>query len=266
MRRRSPEVNGNYIWRIETPSGTVLQKHYGERGGFCRRWLGEWGTRMVGLKTSSLAAGRCATEREMIALWARSGVDVPRDLSSDFSHLSGPKTLVLEYVEGDLLVHRLADTSLSRRAQGELFGSFIEGWAKRHCLALEQNEPGLIQEHGSLWHVIVSGSRFVTIDLENAYQASKKLTPLLYREIAAYTRSLQRGRYGDGFDYFLSILVEAYPERDRLRETVNYYLHHPNPVRRSVWRMDRWRDQKHSALNRKYDALESLQVHLDEQN
>ena len=78
---RSPgALDGNRIWRVATPRGTVLQKLYAERGGWFASWSREFATRLRGGKTSTRAAGRRATESRLLRQWREAGLDVPAEL------------------------------------------------------------------------------------------------------------------------------------------------------------------------------------------
>lgn len=251
-------MDGNRIWRVQTSGGPVLQKHFGERGGWLHRWAREAGTQLLGKKTSTLAAGRCATERRLLALWATAGQQVPRDLSEDHPDLAGPGTLVLEFVEGRPLTESLAEASLGDEARADLLRGFAAHWCQRHRLALERDEPGLVQEHGSLAHVLHDGQRFVTLDLENAFRPVQPVAPLIYKEIAGYLRSLSRCQDESGFRRDLALLVSAYPDRDRLTATARHYLDNPSLVWRMLWAVDRWRERRRGKRYGKYRVMEAL--------
>ena len=260
--RPAARLDGNRIWRVATPRGSVLQKLYGERGGGLRPWLRELGSRLRGGKSSTLAAGRRATEARLLALWREAGLDVPAELSALHPDLASERTLVLEDVPGPLLSELLSDPGLPPERRQELLRRFARQWCARHRLALQRGEAGFIQEHGALQHVIVSGERLVVIDLENAFAPRADLGPILYKEIASYLRSLAKlagpGRIaGD-----LRTLVEAYEDRERLAAAARHYLDSPSAFWRAVWALDRRRAAATGRHRDKYDVLVALREAL----
>lgn len=242
--------------------GPVLQKHFGERGVWLHRWAREILTQLLGKKTSTLAAERCATERRLLALWAEAGLAAPRDLSAEHKDLAGPDTLVLEFVQGRLLTKVLTDASLDESARAAALQGFARGWCARHRLALERDEPAFVQEHGTLDHVLYDGERFVTLDLENAFRPVQPVLPLLCKEIAGYVRSLSRCQDEAGFQRDLATLVAAYPDTERLAAAADHYLANPSPWMRMMWSVDRRRVQRRGKRYGKYQVLESLRAAL----
>lgn len=258
-------LDGNRIWRVATPRGSVLQKLYGERGGWLQSWARELGSRLRGGKTSTRAAGRRATEARLLKLWQQAGLDVPADLSDVHPELSNARTLVLEDVPGPLLSQALSDPALPPGRRRQLLARFAQQWGARHRLALARHEPALVQEHGSFQHVILSGERLVVFDLENAFRPRRQLEPIVYKEIAAYLRSLGKLLGPDQHGQLaadLSVIIEAYGDRERLAATVRHYLENPSPLWRLLWAFDRRRARRGGRHGDKYDILVSLRQAL----
>jgi hypothetical protein len=250
---------GNRIWRIETPTGPVVQKIYRRRTPWPREEIRALLTRLGGRKTSPRAAWRHSTERRLLALWSQAGLDVPRNLAAEHPDLTTPLGLVMEFLDGTHMLHLLkskAKTSAPERDQ--LLRRFAADWKRRHDLALSQSEPAFIQEHGSLAHVFVTGDRLVTFDLEQGYRSSGPVFPALAKEVADTLRTLMSRGDQTSFHQDLSSLVAGYGNEERLADVTDYYLHNKNSLRAMLWRIDRWREQRIGRRASKYKALEAL--------
>ncbi|MHC5212684.1 MAG: BUD32 family EKC/KEOPS complex subunit [Planctomycetota bacterium] len=260
MTGRAPSrVDGNRIWRVRTPDGTVLQKAYGERGSWWHVHGRDLATRLRGDKTSTRARGRRATEARLLALWRDAGLDVPADLSAAHPELAGETVLVLEDVPGRLLPDLLADTKTPPEQRHDLVTRYALSLHHRLALALKRQEAGLVHEHGGALHVIVSGERLVTFDLENGFRPRADVRPLVYKELAACLRSLARGRDAAAFEADLATFVGAWPERELLAATVQHYLHPVRALDRLVWGLDRRRSERRGRPGGKYHVLAALE-------
>ena len=256
--RDERRLRGNRIWIVPTPAGTVLQKLYAPHDAGPRYWVRLLLERVVRAKTPTTVAARLATERDLLAVWREAGCDVPADLTARSPELAHQRVTLLEHVRGPLLGRLLAAGRLSRDERDDLLRRFAAAWGRRHGLALDRREARLVQEHGTFLHVIVSGERLVTIDLEQAFRPRRDVLPLVAKEIVAYVRSLAKGADPDVFRGDLEALVAAYPRREILAGAVREYLDSPSPWRRIVWRLDRrFRRDRRRALG-KYRALEVL--------
>ncbi len=269
-------LDGNRIWRVQTAHGPVLQKLYAERGSWLHAWGRELASRLRGGKTGTRAAARRATEARLLALWREQGFDVPAELSARHPELAGPRTLVLEFVDGPLLSALLADPALPRSRREALIERFAADTAKRHARALSLGEAALVQEHGGVQHVLVaapagaawteaasrpvSALRFASFDLENSFRARRNLSPLLAKEIAACLRSLARCSKSDAqrLRSDVEAFVRGYADRSRLQASVAHYLRHPSPVWRAVWAFDRRREARRDRPHGKYALLAVL--------
>jgi hypothetical protein len=276
-------LDGNRVWRVETPQGPVLQKLYADRGSRLHAWGRDLATSLRGGKTGTRAAARRATEARLLALWRAHGCDVPADVSASHPELANERTLVLECVEGVLLSQLLADPALRRGRRDELIERFASGIGARHTRALELGEAGLVHEHGGTQHVLVSGTgparglgapgppaetarlpvaqlRFVNFDLENSFAPRADLQPLLAKELAASLRSLARGSRGDqaGLRADVEAFARGYGDAARLKSVVGTYLHNRSPLWRLVWAIDRRREEQRGAARGKFVALRML--------
>ncbi|MCG3133953.1 MAG: hypothetical protein HMLKMBBP_01222 [Planctomycetes bacterium] len=256
---------GNRSWRVETPSGPVLQKLYVERAGPVRTFLRELLLSAAGSKTSARAAARCATERRLLAAWRAAGADVPRDLTDapEGRALAGPRIAVFEFIDGatslwDLVVDRAVPAEARRAA----LARFAAAWGARHAAALRANDPSLVQEHGSIRHVLLTPDRVVTIDLEQAFRGTGDVLPLVAKEIAGYLRSLRKRVGEERFPADLATMVAAYPDPALLVRAADCYLA-PRGIARIVWWADRVassarsREEKFGTLARLRDAAQA---------
>ena len=256
-------MDGNRVWKVETPAGPVIQKFFRPRGGWPREPLKALFTGLMGRKTSPTAAGRHATERRLLSLWREAGLDVPAELSAEHPDQRGPATLVLEHVDGPTLLERVKrKAGLSRAERDPLLRRFGQQWRARHDLALARDDASFLQEHGSLGHVLLCGERMVTFDLEQAYRPGVPVFPVLAKEVANTLRSLHP-RVGDElFDDDLAALVEGYGDRERLALVCDEYLHNPSALRRLLWWCDRKLEARLTRRSSKYTVLERLEAVL----
>ena len=259
-------LDGNRLWIVDTPRGRVLQKLYAERGGALRCRVRDLLARLRGGKSGTRAAARRATERRLLALWREAGCDVPRDLSDEHPELVNGRTLVLEFVEGPLLARALREAGADRARRDGLLEAFAATVRRRHDLALQRGEAGLIQEHGGVQHVIVTGTadtpRLVTFDLESAFTLRRDLLPLIAKELAAALRSLARvqGRALDEsvFRDDLRALVRGYGDRARLAACAAHYLR-PRGAARLLWAVDRALEEREERDGGKYEVMAVLE-------
>jgi hypothetical protein len=221
-------------------------------------------------KTSARAAARCATERRLLARWRAAGCDVPADLTDARRDLAGPRVAVFEFVPGRSLWDLLAEGGLTGEDRREVLRAFAASWGARHVLAVRESDADLVQEHGSIRHVLVSGGgttgvprRCVTIDLEQAFRPRADVRPLIAKEIAGYLRSLLKRAGEDRFREDLRTIVAAYPDRTVLAAACAEYLRSPSPFRRALWSLDRRFGGKRAA-RQKYGPLEDLEAILRE--
>jgi len=285
--RGPSRLDGNRIWRVETPHGPVLQKLYAERGSWLHAWGRELASRLRGGKTGTRAVSRRATEARLLALWREHGCDVPADLSARHPALANERTLVLEFIAGRRLSELLADAALPRPRRDALIGRFAADASARHARAREFREAALVQEHGGVQHVLVAPPasargtepadivafaagelRFATFDLENAFTARRSLAPLLAKEIAGCVRSLARcGRPDEArLAADVAAFVRGYGDRTMLVAATDFFLRNASPAWRAVWALDRWREERRGREHGKFVMLEMLDdnlVHAD---
>ncbi len=261
--RDDRRLRGNRIWIVPAAGGSVLQKFYAPHASGPSYWARLVLERLARIKTPTTVASRQRTERELLRVWAESGCDVPADLTAVHPALVHPRVTLLEHVRGPLLGRLLAGGRPGREERDELLTRFAAAWGRRHGLAVDRGDARLVQEHGTLLHVIVADRGLVTIDLEQAFLPRRDVLPLVAKEIVAYVRSLAKGAEADTFRADLTALVAAYPRRELLAGAVREYLDNPHPLRRLLWRLDRRTRRDRRRPFGKYRALEELRDALD---
>jgi|GEM_PF-295592 len=271
-------LDGNRVWRAGSPARPVLQKLYGERGGWLHAHLREFFTVLRGAKTGTRAAERRATEARVLALWRSHGCDAPAELSSEHPDLANDRTNVLEFVEGPLLDERLRDPALAEPARAALLAAFGAAWGRRHRLALELREPALLQEHATLQHVIVAGPpgapRFVTFDHENAFVRADDVAAYLAKEVASVLPSLYRSQprppgarqatadKDARLAADLRALLVGYGDPAPLRAACAHYLQPRGMLWRAICRLDRAREERRGLRAGKFRLLALLETAL----
>jgi len=264
-------LDGNRVWRVDTPRGPVLQKLYAERGDWLHARARELFSSLRGAKTGTRAAARRATEARLLALWRQHGCDAPADLSAEHPDLAGECTLVQEFVPGPLLSDRLRETALAPAARAALLSAFGAAWGRRHRLALQLREPALLQEHGTLQHVIVAGEpaapRFVTFDHENAFARAGDMEAHVAKEVASVLPSLYRSQprpdakrlateVKDGqFREDVKAVLAGYGDPAPLRAACARYLRPRGAVWGLICRIDRGREERSGARAGKFRVL-----------
>jgi hypothetical protein len=251
-------ADGNRVWRVNTPSGPVVQKLYRERHGALRilaRRLAVW---LAGRKTRPDALGRWRTERDVLAAWRAARLRVPRDRSGEHPELVGECVTLLEFVKGRSMAAILHDSELPRAERDRLLERFARRWSRRHRMVLDSADRRLIQEHGTFDHVLVHRGRLCCFDFEQAYR-SGPLVLEIAREVSGYMRSLHKTAPDEAtFEADVRALVSGYREPALLRACVGEYVHSPSLFRRLVWRMDRYRRRGRTRPGDKYRALDAL--------
>lgn len=263
-RGRDPEADrlrGNRSWRVESPGGPALQKLYCERTGAVAALVREILIAVARTKTSQRPRARRATERELLALWRERGFDVPRDRTDELPQFGAPDVALFEFVEDATpLWDLLADRRVARDARDDLLRRFAAAWGRRHAEALRTNDARLVQEHGSVRHVLVAGDRLVWIDLEQAFRPRGDVRPLLAKEIAGYLRSVRKRANDDDWPRDVAAIADGHPDPRVLRAACDEYLV-PRGAKRLLWAADR-AIRNPRRRREKYGALESMDAEL----
>ncbi|MCB9896999.1 MAG: hypothetical protein H6825_03230 [Planctomycetes bacterium] len=255
---RRDDDDGNRLWVVDTARGRVVQKLYRRRGTWISETTRHVLTRLAGRKSGVTARARRATERRLLQHWKAAGCDVPADLTEAYPELGGPCVAIYEHIEGDTLARRLGRRAALPRAERDpLLRRFGAAWRARHDRALTDTDPSLVHEHGTVLHVLCSGERLVTFDLEQGFLPGQPVLPLVAKEVAGFLRSLAARTEPDTFRADLRTLVDAYGDRARLAAVCAWYLE-PTGVRRLLWALDRARGDGGPKRPGKYAVLATL--------
>jgi hypothetical protein len=228
----------NAVWRITLDGAPAVLKTYDTRRGPVRTALTALEHRLSG-RTPYAAAARQRTERDGLRLWRDAGFDVPALHETPLPVRLPVPHLCMEWLPGPTLPAFLTDAAQPDSAREDALRRFAPAWAARHALALERDEPRLLQEHATLDHVLVSGERLVTFDLEVAFRPGAHVPALIAREICGYLRSiLRRLPAAPGIRAF-EVLVAAYPQRDILDTAWREILANPRPAARLLHAIER---------------------------
>lgn len=204
---------------------------------------------------------RRETEREGLTLWASEGFDVPAifDAAPPVS-AAGQPVLWLEFLRGRRLFELVRDTRVSETEKERLVARLARSQALRHRRALELNQPLLVHEHPTAKHVLVVGSRLVTIDLEGAYAPSYPVLYAVARELAGFLRSLWRERGQACFlDPLSRAFVRGYADSRLLEDACGSYF--------GGGLISRWHvasDRRRRGACSKSEVMAQLRQHLHE--
>lgn len=230
----------NSIWSLSQNGNTVILKVYGRRRARFREWTTDLSQRLGG-RTGYTARARHATEARCLRLWREAGFDVPALLEPGafpLPPLPAP-FLLMEYVPGPTLAAFLADPQTAAGPKEARLRAFAAALSARHAAALAGREPALLQEHPGLEHVLVSGPRLVTFDLETAYTSPAGVADAVSAEIAGTVRSLFKALPGAGARHCLGAFIQGYPDRARLERVAADLFENPSPARRLLHALDR---------------------------
>jgi hypothetical protein len=261
---RSRRGDGNHgIFLIEAVNKKkYIVKCYGRKRSKWGEILTIPGDYLAG-KSASQPLSRFQTEKDVLHTWRRHGFDVFQT-PKDFPPMEiAPPHIVFEYIHGRTLLSYFADPDIGKDDKISTLKRFIPEWGRRHHLAMKSKNRLLIQEHPSFKHVYMSNDgRLISFDFETVYTQMHSLPSLIGREIAGYVRSLYKVIFPEEFNDFLDILVREYPYPEYLSYPFTYFFHHPNPLIKLIYTLDR-RRPSHQKRHSKYPVARLLNDHLD---
>lgn len=249
---------GNRLLLYQIEGHPALLKEYRPRGTRAGEWAKAFGYLLLERKRGISARGRCALERELLALWRRHGFDVPALLEHPLPPgFSSETASWLEYCPGPTLGHYAADASQPLAARERELARFAATLAARHARVLEARELGLVMKHASLRHVLLHAGRQVHFDFEGAHARGMDLHEALADELSGILRSLLRPARGDERERLLGAFLGGHTQPALLREVAARGA--GGGVRR---RARRWADRlrrpefgKHEALARVVERI-----------
>jgi tRNA A-37 threonylcarbamoyl transferase component Bud32 len=190
----------------------VVLKLYGRKRAWLPTWLRGFGHRFL--------VGKTGLSARLLALWRSHGFAVPELVSLTPPEPVDLPLLVMERVSGSTVDARLRDANASPEELEARLLRFAEEWSRRHGLAEQLSEPGLVHAHPGFAHVIDRGGVFTYFDFEYAYTDRRRVAQLVDVEIAGFVASLRRAA-GPRAARFLRPLVAGYRERARLERVAS---------------------------------------------
>ena len=246
----------NAVWAIRVGVHPAILKTYSSRRSPVQTVLNDLGHRLSG-RTGYTARARQETERRNLLLWQQAGFDVPGLLPLPEALEFPLPVLCMEYVEGPTLSAFLADAAVPPERKEQVFVRFLSQWGERLGRAERERQPRLVQEHGTLEHVLVSADRLVTFDLEVSFTRAARVRDCIDAEICGYLRSLLKRQAPAVGARLLELLVRNYPHRHHLDSVYADLFRSPRPVSRLVHALDRRFLRKAGNVD-KYRAAERL--------
>lgn len=205
-----------WLERVPFGSGSLVIKHYGSKRGRLRGYVREFGHRVLAGKTSQQPGARRDTERRILALWRRYGFGVPQLCDEGDFGAPGDVCLAMEFIDAPTLEGMLAEPAAFLEAKQNLVRRCADDMGRRHRLALDHDERGLIHVRARASHVLVAGGRMVHCDFEVVYGRRHSVARLASLEIIRFLCSLERPA-GDLLPSLVDAFFEGYPLRDQLR-------------------------------------------------
>jgi len=207
------------VLKVDYKGEPVVVKCYGLKGSRLQALSRQFGSRLLLGKSTYTSRGRQNTEHAVLELWLREGFDVPQVLDLPMLGKAGQPCLAMECVPGPLMskLIRSADEPLARKQ--ELVACFAATAGRRHARAIELCEPGLVFKHPTFSHIIVSDSRLVHFDFEQALTHKSGIERYIRHEIAGFLHALPRSDRTLFLDLF-SAFSQSYPDRQRLDKVI----------------------------------------------
>ena len=195
LQDQNRDGGGNRLLLYEIEGRPALLKEYRARAAPWRELAKAVGYRVLERKRGVTARGRCAIERELLALWRAHGFDVPAVLPFPVPAGFDPQAATwLEYCPGPTLRDFARSRTEPRDARERALAGFAATLALRQRRALETHELGLVTKHASLQHVLLHEGRQVHFDFESAHTQGTDVWEALADELSGLVRSLLRTR------------------------------------------------------------------------
>jgi hypothetical protein len=254
------------VLKIERGGRPLVLKLYGRKRDAIRDFLRDFGHRAIVGKTGMTPEARMRTERATLELWTREGFDVPRLVDDvELPAEVPPLRLLFEFVPGEPAQLLFASGRVPLEAKVPRMEALAREWGRRHARALELDEPGLVQAHATIAHVLISPQadgteRVVTFDFEVAWQPRHSVKRLISLELAQNLDSLARRASAWHLEALIAAIVRAYPDRSRLERLPKDVRRGRLPVFSALTRLGLWLRER--GPGRKLAALELLEREL----
>ncbi|MBZ0253378.1 MAG: hypothetical protein K8I02_08570, partial [Candidatus Methylomirabilis sp.] len=192
MQEGDPHRGGNVLVLVGDEGEAQVLKIYRRRGTRAQEWSRALSHLFIEGKRGAGARARRDTERLCLTLWAAHGFDVFTVFDLPPPSWIAHPTLWIEYCPGRSLLWAMLDASVPWEQKLGWLRRLASDMARRHALALRLGEPLLVQEHGTVNHVPVSGERLIPFDFEVAYRAGYPVLRAVSTELGGYLRSVQK--------------------------------------------------------------------------
>jgi len=258
--------NGNYLYKIPYRGGfAVLKVYFGSRTAF-RYLTGTLSNYFQG-QTSFMPRARLANEKRCLDIWSHAGFRVFKTYPDvEVEGLPEGGYLLFEYLPALKFRDFFGDTHIPLEDRLATYRRFLTEWHRRHALAVNRCEPGLIHENGDMKHVMITEDGFLYFDFEMSFRSRNpvRVSEFVSREILAYLKSLRKTVGDELFSVFLEETVAHYPETRFLRNTYQVMFQHPNRLTRLARKVDRKTDPRAAKPHSKYNVARRLRNLLEE--
>lgn len=164
-------------------------------------------------RSSIYVKKRYATERRIMRLWQSHGFDTFTEITDLPPDLQGRCWLVTKFADGMRLDHYLAQQDIGQGEKDAVMRRFWEQTARRHRLALNLCERGLLQGNPSLKHImLLKDGQMLTFDFEVAFVRFVSVKTLIGRELVGYVRSMAEVLNSAQLNHCVKAMVQSYPE------------------------------------------------------
>lgn len=240
-----------YLYRDERPP--LVLKVYRTRRSHLNEFLKDFSERRLEGKRGATAALRQATEKFIIDLWSREGLDVVPRIERPLPVGITLPALWLKYCPEPVLWEVLSDVNRPLAAKLPLVEALGRASSRRHRRALELNEPLLVHEHGHIKHFFVQGERLIAFDLEHGFKTGYPVSKAVAREISGVVYSLVRASQEAG-ELFLRAFAAGYENKSLLKQAVAEGTRGGG----LIGQFRRWKDRKGGPLHSKTCVMERL--------
>ena len=252
---QTPDADGrgNVLFLCEDGPEALVLKAYRRRWSRWQDYSEALVSRLLLRTTGRCAGARWRTELSANRLWAQHGFDVFRIVDKPLPRNISPPATWFEYCPGRVLRDLIRDQDVFWEEKMVLLRRLGSEMGRRHSLAMELQEPLLIQKHGTLEHVMISDERMITFDLEGSFRPGFDLLEALAQELSGYLRSIAKTT-GDLCENSFKALASGYEDQDLLKKVVDWGVNGKTLYRHFTRRQDRRR----RPINGKVAALDLL--------
>ena len=182
------------------------------------------------------------TEAQFLTHWANEGFPVPKLFNATINIASNSPFLVLEYIEGQTLMHFLKDSSISREIKVQTLSAIFKSNANRHKIALQNQDHRLVHHDLNSGNILIKDKRsFFYIDFEGSFADSKRnknIQDKISIEVAKLVRWSARDMGRENLSAILELMLGAYKGTE-VPSSIVKRIHN-----RSFQYIHRWKDKR----------------------